>query len=149
MRTRSIAAVNFLGDPQAPQFAAEIDRHDALAASLEGVAGIVVAVAHFIERVADAVMIAQTGLLTRLEAQGIRLVDLALGFDAGRHSRRRGSHHEACHEAGEATGQSDRHGTHFNTHTRFGMATPKADRPGFSERHESTPFLSAETVKLT
>jgi hypothetical protein len=81
-RTRSVAAIDFLGDPKSAQLTPQVDRYDALAALLECVPGIIVAVADFVERVADTVMVAEPRFLACLEAQGVRLIDLALGLEA-------------------------------------------------------------------
>ena len=133
-RTRSVAAIDFLGDPQAAQFAPQIDCYDALAALLECVPGIVVAVANFIERVADTIVVAELRFLACLEAQGIRLVDLALGLQAGWQGQRRGGQGEAGQEAGQGAGEaakkSSRTGTHGYTHARVAGQAERA-LPGF------------------
>ena len=67
-RTAGIATVDRLGDPQSAHLTAQVDRHHAFPASIEGVAGFVITVTDLIERVADAVMASQPHLLPRLGA---------------------------------------------------------------------------------
>ena len=109
-RARS-AAIDALGDAQIAQLAAQIDRDDVLAAIAEGVLRVVIAVANLVQRIADAVAIAEADLLTRLEPKRARLLDLALSLAAG--GERRGRNRR------ERDGGRDQYGndrvTHGNT----------------------------------
>ena len=110
-RTRSVAAVDLLGDAKVSQLGAKIDRDDAGTAILEGVARIGITIANFIQCVAGAVVIADPSLLTELVAERIGLIDLALRIETdGCGKRRRG---ESQHET---SGERQSEGlTHRNT----------------------------------
>ncbi len=146
-RTRSVAAVDFLGDPQAAQLAPQVDRQNTLAASFECVAGVVVAITDFIERVADTVVVAELRLLACLEAQGIGLIDLALSLEtAGRASAEEVSARPASGPARQRRRVAELALTVTLTHTVDGQA--ERALPGFPGQRMTTPSLWAKTVKL-
>ena len=79
----SVAAIYRLRDPQGASFAAQVDGDNAGPAILERIPSIRIAVADLVEGIADPASVTDPRILTSLEAQGIRLVDLPLPLDAG------------------------------------------------------------------
>jgi hypothetical protein len=108
----SIAAIQALGDAEIAKFASEIDRDYVGPAILERVLRLVIAVTHFVEGVADPIMIAQTRFLARLITKSSRFLDLAPAVQAT--GRRSGGCGDACaDENGREAGKNG--GTHGQT----------------------------------
>ena len=99
-RTRSVAAIDLLGDAKVPRLGPQIDGGDGRTAILERIPGIGVAIADFVEGIADAVVAADAGFLPGLEPQGVGFLDLSLALEAGWRGQSRHDGHD-----GESDGE--------------------------------------------